>query len=455
MENKKLLKRLIITILVIIVIIIAILFLVGGNKEIKLNEATHKQVDPIINEKNEYKKEESPTRFYTVEAALQKYLDLVHLDYENQLKDEEIEEGKSTKASIYGVSKQEEKIDKILNLLDVNFIKENNITNKNLDKYISIDEDEIDDATITKMNVLEKEQFKTYGIEVQYITKSEKTNIEYFIVTLDEFNSTYMVEPLKDIENINEIELDANKNYDKIENKENINKYSYVRIDDAEMSAKYFRQYKEMMIKNTEKAYNMLAKEYRDKRFGNYDKFKQYIEKNKQEISRTYIKQYLVNKTENGKEYICKGGNENVYVFNATSVTDYTVQLDTYTIETKEFKETYDMASEQNKIAMNIDKWILMLNNRDYEAAYNVLDETFRNENFGSLESFEEYMREMYPKYYNVDIQDVKKESNAYVTELYILQKDDAVEKISIKNNIMMQLKDNREFVMSFYVRRH
>ncbi len=457
MESKKLLKKLMLVILVMIIIVILILLITTRSGGKKLEDATYNQVDPIINEKNEYKEESSPTRFYTVEAALKRYLDIVHLDYENQLTEEEIESGKSTNSAIYRVSDEKEKIEKIISLLDVDFIKENNINNGNLNKYISIDSDEINSARIIKMNVLEKEQFKTYGVEVQYVTKSEKNNVEYFIVTLDEFNSTYMVKPLRNIENISQIKLEPNKEYDKIENNDDVNKYSYVRVDDAEMTAKYFRNYKELMIKDTEEAYDLLSKEYREKRFGDYEQFRQYVDKNKQEISRANIKQYLVNKLTDSKEYICKDSNENIYIFTAASITDYNVKLDTYTIETKEFKETYDVANEQNKVSMNIDKWISMINNRDYKAAYNVLDETFRNENFGSLERFEEYMREMYPKYYNVDIQDVKKESNAYVAEVEIQEKDYSIATGAgtYQNNIIMQLKDNREFVMSFYVRRH
>lgn len=459
MEGKEILKKMIIILAVIVIIIIVVLFLISGNKgnEKQLEKATHNQVDPVINEKNENKEETSPTRFYTVEIALKRYLECVKLDYEKHLSEEEVETGESTKANIYDISSEEEKTEKILKLLDTDFIKENNITRNNLNKYVNMDTDEIVSVRTMQMKVLEKEQFKTYSVKIQYVTESGKKDVEYFVVTLDEFNSTYMVKPVNNVENIDEIKLDAKKSYSKIENNDNFNKYSYARVDDAEMTAKYFRQYQNSLINDTEEAYNILEKEYKEKRFGNYETFKHYVEKNIQELSKAHIEQYLVNKSNDSKEYVCKDQNENIYIFKATSVANYAVQLDTYTIDSDEFKETYDSANDQNKVAMNISKWESMINKRDYQSAYNVLDETFRNNNFGSVENFEDYMRTMYPKYYNINIKDVKKESNAYVADVEIQEKDfnTVTGAGTYENKIILQLKDNRDFVMSFYVRRH
>ena len=47
------------------------------------------------------------------------------------------------------------------------------------------------------------------------------------------------------------------------------------------------------------------------------------------------------------------------------------------------FKETYDKGTDLEKVSLNIDKCLKMIQNRDYYNAYNILDETFRNNNFG------------------------------------------------------------------------
>ena len=186
-----------------------------------------------------------------------------------------------------------------------------------------------------------------------------------------------MIKPINDCNDIDEIQI--NKNTESINNN---NLYSYERVTDAEMAQKYFIKYKQLLLNDTEKAYNRLDEEYRNKRFDNYEGFEKYVNNNKQEIDNLSIDEYLVNEYEDYKEYVCKDKFKNIYKFKTTSVVDYTVELDTYTIITNKFKETYNKADIQNKVMMNVDKWIQMLNNRDYEEAFNVLYETFRNNNF-------------------------------------------------------------------------
>ena len=109
MEHKKLLKSLmIITGIIIIIIIIVILSLMGEGKmeEKELGQATKNQIDPIINPNNEYKEEDSPTRFYTIELVLKKYIEYLHLDYE---KKETVED---TIVNAYEISSEEEKKEK-------------------------------------------------------------------------------------------------------------------------------------------------------------------------------------------------------------------------------------------------------------------------------------------------------------------------------------------------------
>ena len=129
----------------------------------------------------------------------------------------------------------------------------------------------------------------------------------------------------------------------------------------------------------------------------------------------------------------------------------YKVRLDTYTIMPDNFKETYDSSNEQYKVAMNIDKWIDMLNNRDYHSAYQYLDETFRNNNFGSEEAFEQYMREHFPLHYQLKIGQFTETNNTY-TQYIVLTDITGETNEEIDNTIIMQLKDDYDFVMSFSV---
>lgn len=363
------------------------------------------------------------------------------------------------------------------------------IVNKNIEEiYAMLGEECIDNDNINKENVLEHVEnimengelddnfsIKT-NINKMYQKQEEKTNIISFlvygnfdynnkienfsiIVQMDTERNTFAILPTKYVsakyKDLNEF---SKNETNKQEIKEKIsNKFSFAPVQDETIIIDYLSKYKDAIVNNIEKAYELLDKQYREERFGSLEKYKEYVEKNKREILSYNVVKYKKEDNDNITQYICMDKNDMYYIFEESAIMNFSMKLDTYTIDSNEFKETYDSANEQNKISMNINKWVSMINNRDYQTAYNVLDETFRNDNFGSVEKFENYMKEMYPKYYNIIIKDVKKESNAYVAEVEIQEKDCSIvtgEGI-YTNNIIMQLKDNREFVMSFYVRRH
>ena len=130
----------------------------------------------------------------------------------------------------------------------------------------------------------------------------------------------------------------------------------------------------------------------------------------------------------------------------------YTVLLDDYTLdyEDEEYLAEYASSDDQYKVAYNINKWIKMLNNRDYNAAYNVLDETFRNNNFGSVDNFENYMRQNYGEHYDVEFGDFSNEGNTYVQPLTLTTISGSGENKEI--TIIMRLNENYGFTMSFVI---
>ena len=175
-----------------------------------------------------------------------------------------------------------------------------------------------------------------------------------------------------------------------------------------------------------------------------------YIDKNANELRGLTISQYSVNTYDDYTEYVCMDKYENYYIFKVTDFTEYTVTLDTYTIISNTFKNTYDGADDQGKTMLNCDKWIQMLNNRDYTSAYNVLDETFRNNNFGSVDNFENYMRQNYGEHYDVEFGDFSNEGNTYIQPLTLtpISGSEEIKEITI----IMRLSDNYGFTMSFVI---
>ena len=191
--------------------------------------------------------------------------------------------------------------------------------------------------------------------------------------------------------------------------------------------------------------------EYKKKRFGELEQLMDFVNKNKEELNGVEPSQYLVEFDDNAKKYVILDQYQNTYEFYETATMVYKVRLDTYTIMPDNFKETYDSSNEQQKVAMNIDKWVQMLNTRDYTNAYNVVDETFRNNNWGSEEAFEQYMRELLPLHYDVEYTTYSNENSTYVQTINLTDITGETDE-TINLNIIMQLKDNYEFVMSFSV---
>ena len=207
-----------------------------------------------------------------------------------------------------------------------------------------------------------------------------------------------------------------------------------------------------------------MSKEYREKRFVNLENFKKYVENNKEEIKNIDITQYLVNGLEDYTEYVGKDQYGNLYIFKEKAVMDYTIELDDYTLdyEDKEFLEEYNSSTDQYKVANNINKIVKMINNRDYLSIYNVLDETFRETEFGSIEKFEEYMRRAFPEHYEVNYEKFDKEDegiysqNIILTEIMIKDEDDEYQEGDegdiVQKTILMKIGDNTDFTISFNI---
>ena len=99
---------------------------------------------------------------------------------------------------------------------------------------------------------------------------------------------------------------------------------------------------------------------------------------------------------------------------------------------------------------MNIDRWNSMLKVRDYTNAYNLLDETFRKNNFDTVEKFENYMRENFPSHYELTYSNYSEENGIKIQEV-VFKDMDSDEQKSL--NIIMKLEEGTDFVMSFSIK--
>ena len=92
-----------------------------------------------------------------------------------------------------------------------------------------------------------------------------------------------------------------------------------------------------------------------------------------------------------------------------------------------------------------------MLNNRDYRTAYDFLDETYRNNKFGSAENFEKQMRELFPSKYKVEYDNFSSEGAIYLQPITFKEIDNENSE-NINMTIIMKLLEETEFVMSYNI---
>lgn len=437
---KKLRILIIVTLIIIIVSLCTIIFLKYKENNVDTDiDVSDYDANMEKNEKEELNEREQKDMVYTVEQCVNSYLDVIN----------------TNNSIYYGTNENGELIklvnenESIYNILSNKFKTQNNISIDNIENYVEKQESDVffiplDMKYIKNDNLI---KYLTHG----YITDSGYNYIKdiILIVNLDFDNNTFSIEPVDDEADFDNFELDKN-DMEQIE-KNNNNVFKYVQATQEEISKKYLDYFKKMALSNTEELYNYLNEEYRDKRFENLENFQKYIENNRDTIKTLTLQKYLLNSYEGYDEYVCTDELENLYIFREYGPLDYEILLDTYTIPTEKFKETYDKSGDQYKVAMNVDRWIQMINNRDYKTAYSYLDETFRNNNFGSEEAFEQYMRERYPSHYDFELGESTETNGTYTQTIDltdILGEDGAV----IENTIIMQLLDNYEFVMSFGV---
>ena len=298
-------------------------------------------------------------------------------------------------------------------ILDKNYVKDNSVTENNiLDKIELIPNNK--DIIFNAEKIYNKEittdiivsfiygTLQETSITENYNQKLESRDIFLTIIT-DYENSSYSVYPTECeyISNSEEKEIAEIQKYmskysvsqDPI-TKNNYNEFNIITIDEAQLANKYFLKTKNDLKNNIEKSYNSLDLEYRDMHFSTLNEYQEYINNRIDNILTAELSAYQKISNEDYNEYTCVDTNGNYYIFRETSVMNFTVMLDSYTIENKEFIELYKKATNGQKVATNINKFFEMINAKDYSSAYKVLDTEFKNNYFRTEKEFEDFIEQ-------------------------------------------------------------
>lgn len=230
----------------------------------------------------------------------------------------------------------------------------------------------------------------------------------------------------------------------------NNNQYNSSYITNNQLITIYFNEYINEINNNIQDAYNMLDTEYRNKKFSTIEKYKKYINNINSIIYNLKLTSYSVAEHDGYIEYICKDQYNNIYIFKESSVMQYKVLLDEYTFENEVITKKYEnLKNDREKVIINIDKFFRMINLLDYESAYNLLDENFKNKYFKTQKEFEQYINTNLNANNSVSYESYTQEGS---THIYKLKIKDTTRKNSneIEFKIIMKLKEGTDFVMSF-----
>lgn len=421
MKNKKLLIAIISLIVLVIIILTIILFsrkkfyeenIVDNDGNIVIEDEPQGDIEEHAIKDRE--KVINATYFFSVEECINKYLDAIKM-------------GGAVE---------------VISYLDENYIQQNNLTEENILTNIEQGYDFIG----TEM--YEKRDKTLYSFIVKGVVDDDIYNQQkFYIVDLDLSNSTFKITPLY---NNNYTSIEQIQEKEKLEEIEqnNFNKFEFLRLSEEEIYTKYANYFINLLKNNSLEAYNMLDEQYREIRFmDDYNRFLNYVNlmdgNNKLD---TEIKE--ISKYDNGG-YIIKTKNDNRYIINASYPMELTVQLDEYTIITDSFKKAYSSASDTKKLSTNIDKIMKMINNYDYENLYNLLDESYKANNFSNINDFINYIGEKFynSNYYEITSLEQDEELNTLKVKVY---KDNSANSEYNINKIVVILGEENSFKFYF-----
>lgn len=114
-------------------------------------------------------------------------------------------------------------------------------------------------------------------------------------------------------------------------------------------------------------------------------------------------------------------------------------------------KEMLSNSTEATRMKTYIGQYISAIDSEDYETAYNMLYQEFRNTYFKTLEEFITYVENKYPDEIMVTYNNMEREGTIYIISIGIQNPLDSNFQ-AVQQNIVIQEKDLNNFTLSFNV---
>ena len=297
----------------------------------------------------------------------------------------------------------------------------------------------------------EQSQYYIYGIYWKNNYK-EKHNV-YITIDIEEEKLLYAYEQsaiditlqqfLNEIKKIDVTKINTNIDFN--ENK----KVNYLEYNTAAKIERYYRYYIDLVQYDTKEAYELLDENYKEKRFGNFENYLNYINENKNNIINTKLQKYTAKYFEDTEQYqyACLDNNNKYFIINENSLLDYSILLDEYTIDIPQFVEKYNNSDEQNKVALNLDKFIKGINDKNYNYSYSILADSFKKNKYPSINLFEQEVKSQFFENCSIEYSGFTQQGDNYI---YSIVLKDTSSNNTKNMTIIMKLGEGTEFEMSF-----
>ena len=294
----------------------------------------------------------------------------------------------------------------------------------------------------------ETEETNQYFVEGKSINKISLEKEDFnLIFTLDKENGTFSVIPeiyLKEneIKNLEDFKLDKENTI--VNNGRNT--YS-TKVTDEKICNTYFSDLKNNITYDIEYTYSLLSDEYKEIRFKTIDEFKAFINRDFSNKNDRTINRYNVVDEENTR-YVIVDQYGNTYIIEEKEPFDYTVKMDTYSIDLPEFTTNYTSAENERKVTLNIGKIIDAINYADYRYVYKKLNKEYHSNNFSNINEFIEFAKNKFFDRNKIKEFQCKKEENSYVCYLKLANKENEEEEKTVI--LLMNLLEGTEFEILF-----
>lgn len=445
------LKKIILFIIILIIIIISIILcIIHFNKgEVLYNideEGTSDEEANYIDTKIQLV--DSRNEYYAVKQCVEKFYMYYGYIYDEDTVNESVSDVDGYDDGDSNTYSKEECVNNVYEMLDKDYIDYKNITLENLIQ--KIENIKTSDVDINEMYVSQKNVNVSIYIVKGRLKENTTDEMSDFklMLKLDAVNKTFTVflgdyidEKFSDIKIGDEININVDDSIEKNE----INIYDYKNITDENYVRGLLLKYQNEVLFDQETAYNNLDEEYREKRFGSLDNFKEYAKNNIIRNVKLKLAKYQINNYDDYTEYVCLDNDGNYYIFNEKSIMNYGLLLDTYTVNVPQFIKKYENGDNQLKVGMNIDKVLSAIKENDYNYIYSKLDDTYKNNNFNTVEEFKAYIQSVFVSD-NVSYSEFKDLGGVYTYKLLIDNNESNI-------TVIMKLLDNDDFVMSFEIK--